>query len=118
MILSAIAEAISQVKDEQLSQRFRDIFLPDDQALHPGSFMRMPGLAGVIEAVLLNFHEGNFSQEMVDEVKDIDTLNEVGFIRLYGRICFSSVFSSRNQSIVINVTVFLLFFFFFIISFL
>lgn len=65
---NSIAEAISKVKGEQLSQRFRDTFFPDDQALSAGSFLRMPNLAGVLDSGLLNFYEGNFSQEMVDEV--------------------------------------------------
>ncbi|XP_038551923.1 glutathione hydrolase 7-like isoform X1 [Micropterus salmoides] len=63
-----LAEAISKVKGEQLSQRFRDTFFPDGQALLPGSFLRMPSLALVLEAGLLNFYDGNVSQEMEDEV--------------------------------------------------
>ncbi|XP_039972510.1 glutathione hydrolase 7-like isoform X5 [Xiphias gladius] len=39
------------------------------QALRPGSFLRMPLLAGVLEAGLSNFYDGNFSQEIVDEVR-------------------------------------------------
>ena len=62
------AEAILKVKSERLSQRFTDMFLPGGQALRAGSFVRMPGLAGVMEASLWNFYEGNFSQEMEDEV--------------------------------------------------
>lgn len=65
------AEAILKVKSERLSQRFMDMFLPDGQALRAGSFVRMPGLAGVMEAGLWNFYEGNFSQELEDEVTDI-----------------------------------------------
>ncbi|XP_078105708.1 glutathione hydrolase 7-like [Sander vitreus] len=64
-----LAEAISKVKGEQLSQRFRDIFLPDGQALLPGSFLRMSSLAGVLEAGLSNFYNGNLSREMEDEVR-------------------------------------------------
>ncbi|KAI3369521.1 hypothetical protein L3Q82_007731 [Scortum barcoo] len=64
-----LAEAISKIKGEQLSQRFSDMFLPDGHALRPGSFLRMPGLAGVLEAGLSNFYDGNFSQEMEDEVR-------------------------------------------------
>ncbi|XP_035518399.1 glutathione hydrolase 7-like [Morone saxatilis] len=65
----SLAEAVSKVKGEQLSQRFRDMFFPNGQALHPGSFLRMPSLAGVVEAGLSNFYDGNFSQEMEDEVR-------------------------------------------------
>ncbi|XP_041802153.1 glutathione hydrolase 7-like [Chelmon rostratus] len=65
----SLAEALSKVKGEQLSQRFRDIFFPDGQALRPGSYLRMPSLAGVLEAGLSNFYDGNFSQEIEDEVR-------------------------------------------------
>ncbi|XP_068450510.1 glutathione hydrolase 7-like isoform X3 [Clinocottus analis] len=65
----SLAEAISKVKGEPLSQRFRDMFLPGDQALLPGSFLRMSNLAGVLEAGLSNFYDGNFSREMEDEVR-------------------------------------------------
>ncbi|XP_042356737.1 glutathione hydrolase 7-like [Plectropomus leopardus] len=65
----SLAEAMSKVKGEQRSQRFRDMFLPDGKALLPGSFLRMSGLAGVLEAGLLNFYDGNFSQEIEEEVR-------------------------------------------------
>ncbi|XP_030274967.1 glutathione hydrolase 7-like isoform X1 [Sparus aurata] len=65
----SLAEAILKVKSERLSQRFLDMFLPGGQALRAGSFVRMPGLAGVMEAGLWNFYEGNFSQELEDEVQ-------------------------------------------------
>ncbi|XP_034389756.1 glutathione hydrolase 7-like [Cyclopterus lumpus] len=65
----SLAEAISKVKGERLSQRFRDTFLPGGRALVPGSFLRMSGLAGVLEAGLSNFYDGNFSREMEDEVR-------------------------------------------------
>ncbi|XP_027134719.1 glutathione hydrolase 7-like isoform X2 [Larimichthys crocea] len=65
----SLAEAVSKVKDEQLSQRFRDTFFPDGQALRPGSFLRMPSLAGVLEAGLSNFYDGIFTQEMEDELR-------------------------------------------------
>ncbi|XP_044076092.1 glutathione hydrolase 7-like isoform X2 [Siniperca chuatsi] len=64
-----LSEAISRVKGEWLSQRFRDTFFPDGKALRPGSFLRMPSLAGVLEADLSNFYDGNFSQEIEDEVR-------------------------------------------------
>ncbi|TMS19021.1 Glutathione hydrolase 7 [Larimichthys crocea] len=64
-----LAEAVSKVKDEQLSQRFRDTFFPDGQALRPGSFLRMPRLARVLEAGLSNFYDGVFTQEMEDELR-------------------------------------------------
>ncbi|XP_028261007.1 glutathione hydrolase 7-like [Parambassis ranga] len=65
----SLSDAISKVKGEQLSQRFRDMFVPEGQALHPGSYVRMPGLAQVLRAGLFNFYHGNLSQEMEDEVQ-------------------------------------------------
>uniref|UniRef100_A0A3B4XEC3 Glutathione hydrolase n=1 Tax=Seriola lalandi dorsalis TaxID=1841481 RepID=A0A3B4XEC3_SERLL len=65
----SLAEAISKVKGEQLPQRFREMFFPGGQALLPGSFLRTPTLAGVLQADLSNFYDGNFSQEIVDEVQ-------------------------------------------------
>lgn len=69
-LLSFTADAISKVKGEQLSQRFRDTFVPEGQALHPGTYVRMPGLAQVLRAGLFNFYHGNLSQEIEDEVGD------------------------------------------------
>ncbi|KAM7423232.1 hypothetical protein PAMA_011000 [Pampus argenteus] len=65
----SLAEAISKVKDEKLLQRFRTVFFPEGRALRPGSFLRMPSLAGVLEAGLSNFYNGNLSQEMEDVVR-------------------------------------------------
>lgn len=68
------AEAIMKVKGEQLPQRFRDTFLPEGHALLPGSFLRMSSLAGVLEAGLSSFYDGNVSQEIEEEVNyDIHT---------------------------------------------
>jgi len=47
------------------------MFLPGGRALLPGSFLRMSGLAGVLQAGLSNFYDGNFSREMEDEVKAV-----------------------------------------------
>nr|XP_020448323.1 gamma-glutamyltransferase 7-like isoform X2 [Monopterus albus] len=65
----SLAEAISKVKGEQLSQHFRDVFLPGGRALQPGDFLKTPGLAEVLEAGLSKFYDGNLSQEIVDEVR-------------------------------------------------
>ncbi|XP_059184356.1 glutathione hydrolase 7-like isoform X2 [Centropristis striata] len=54
---------------EQLSQRFRDMFLPDGRALLPGSILRMSSLAAVLEAGLSDFYDGNISQEIEEEVR-------------------------------------------------
>ncbi|XP_034068231.1 glutathione hydrolase 7-like [Gymnodraco acuticeps] len=65
----SLAEAISKVKGQRVSQRFRDLFFPDGQALRPGSSLMMSSLAGVLEAGLSNFYDGNVSKEMEDEVR-------------------------------------------------
>uniref|UniRef100_A0A3B4Z1B8 Glutathione hydrolase n=1 Tax=Stegastes partitus TaxID=144197 RepID=A0A3B4Z1B8_9TELE len=62
-------DAISKVKGDQLSQRFKDTFIPDDRVLSPGSYVQIPGLAGVLEAGLMSFYHGNLSQEIEDEVR-------------------------------------------------
>ncbi len=96
------AKAISKVKDEQLSQRFRDTFFPDGKALRPGSLLRLPGLAAVLEAGLWNFYDGNFSQEMEDEVTDTDTVNRASFPK-------KKRFSNCNHSNISNVAAFCVF---------
>lgn len=45
--------------------------MPHGRPLSAGSYVRLPRLAGVLEAGLLNFYHGNLSQEIVDEVTDI-----------------------------------------------
>ncbi|XP_063766706.1 glutathione hydrolase 7-like [Eleginops maclovinus] len=65
----SLAEAISKVKGERLSQRFRALFFPDGQALRPGSFLKMSSLSGVLEAGVSNFYDGNVSKELEDEVR-------------------------------------------------
>ncbi|KAI9546403.1 hypothetical protein NQZ68_027572 [Dissostichus eleginoides] len=65
----SLAEAISKVKGQRVSQRFRDLFFPDGKALRPGSFLMISSLAGVLEAGLSNFYDGNVSKEIEDEVR-------------------------------------------------
>lgn len=69
IVSNSLAVAISQVRDEQLSQRFRDVFFPQGRALSPGSSIRMPTLAAVLQARLSNFYHGNISQEIQHEVE-------------------------------------------------
>ncbi|KAM3622325.1 uncharacterized protein V6R79_023221 [Siganus canaliculatus] len=63
------AEALLKIRGEELPQRFRDVFFPDGQPLHPGSFLKMPSLAGVLQSGLSNFYDGTFSREMEEEVR-------------------------------------------------
>ncbi|XP_029990148.1 glutathione hydrolase 7-like [Sphaeramia orbicularis] len=67
-VSQSLFEAILKVKGQQLSQHFRDLFLPDGKALQPGSVLRIPGLAEVLEADPSNFYNGNLSEEMEEEV--------------------------------------------------
>lgn len=69
---SPTADAISKVSGEQQSQSFNNAFMPHGRPLSAGSYVRLPRLAGVLEAGLLNFYHGNLSQEIVDEVTDIN----------------------------------------------
>ncbi|KAM4588695.1 glutathione hydrolase 7-like [Odontesthes bonariensis] len=65
----SLANAISKIQGEQFLERFRDLFVSDGQALSLGTYVRMPGLAEVLEADLLNFYHGTLSQEMENEVQ-------------------------------------------------
>ncbi|XP_024864971.1 glutathione hydrolase 7 isoform X3 [Kryptolebias marmoratus] len=68
-VSQSLAAAISQVEGEQLVGRFRDLFIPNGQPLSPGSYLRMPGVAEVLQAGLFSFYHGNVSQELEDEVR-------------------------------------------------
>lgn len=67
------ADAISQVGD-QLVGRLRELFIPNGRALSPGSYLRMPGVADVLQAGLFSFYYGSVSQELEDEVIHTDCL--------------------------------------------
>ncbi|XP_070758985.1 glutathione hydrolase 7-like [Enoplosus armatus] len=96
----SLAEAISKVKGEQLSQHFRDTFFPDGHALRPGSFLRMPGLAGVLEAGLSSFYDGNVSQEIEDEVRANGGVLSTEDISNYSVHVEQPVESLYNESII------------------
>ncbi|XP_071227038.1 glutathione hydrolase 7-like isoform X6 [Salvelinus alpinus] len=65
-----LAEAITKVKGQNMSLRFRDMFLPRGQALSPGSLMKTPSLAAVLEAGVSEFYSGTLTQEMASEVQE------------------------------------------------
>ncbi|XP_021169769.2 glutathione hydrolase 7 isoform X1 [Fundulus heteroclitus] len=67
-VSQSLAAAISQLETEKIEGRLRDIFIPDGQALKLGSYLRMPGLAEVLEAGFWNFYHGPISEEMEKEV--------------------------------------------------
>nr|XP_061779438.1 glutathione hydrolase 7-like isoform X1 [Nerophis lumbriciformis] len=68
-VSQSLASAISNVKGDSLMDRFRATFFPDGRALRPGSFLRMPSVARVLQVDLSNFYSGNLSQEMEEEVR-------------------------------------------------
>nr|XP_009942848.1 PREDICTED: gamma-glutamyltransferase 7 [Opisthocomus hoazin] len=67
-----LAKAVSELKELNYSDKFREIFLPDGQPLLPGMFVRRPDLAAVLELVgvegLSAFYSGNLTQEIISEV--------------------------------------------------
>ncbi|XP_011473701.1 glutathione hydrolase 7 isoform X2 [Oryzias latipes] len=65
----SLADAVSKMEGTELPKHFRDVFLPEGRGLSPGSYVRMPELADVLEAGVWNFYSGTFSQEMENEVR-------------------------------------------------
>ncbi|KAM9350807.1 glutathione hydrolase 7 [Symphorus nematophorus] len=68
-----LAEALAKVKDQNVSDAFRDLFLPNGQAPLSGLFTRRPDLAAILDAVAVNgiseFYSGNLTQEMAAAVQ-------------------------------------------------
>ncbi|POI31148.1 hypothetical protein CIB84_005102, partial [Bambusicola thoracicus] len=69
-----LAKAVSELKDLNYSDKFRETFLPDGQPLLPGMFVRRLDLAAVLELVGAEgtsaFYSGNLSQEIISEVQN------------------------------------------------
>ncbi|KAM4650126.1 glutathione hydrolase 7 [Amazona ochrocephala] len=67
-----LAKAVSELKELNYSDKFREIFLPDGQPLLPGMFVRRLDLAAVLELLgaegVSAFYSGNLTQEMISEV--------------------------------------------------
>uniref|UniRef100_A0A8C6NWT2 Gamma-glutamyltransferase 7 n=1 Tax=Nothobranchius furzeri TaxID=105023 RepID=A0A8C6NWT2_NOTFU len=51
-VSQSLAVAISELEREALTERFRNLFIPGGKALSPGSHLRMPGVADVLEVIL------------------------------------------------------------------
>lgn len=72
---SPAAKAVSELKDLNYSDKFREIFLPDGQPLLPGMFVRRLDLAAVLELVgaegVSAFYSGNLTQEIISEVSHV-----------------------------------------------
>ncbi|KAM4610285.1 glutathione hydrolase 7 [Polymixia lowei] len=69
-----LAEALATVKDQNTSEAFRDLFLPNGQPPLSGLFTRRLDLAAILDAVAANgiadFYSGNLTQEMATAVQD------------------------------------------------
>nr|XP_046251836.1 glutathione hydrolase 7 [Scatophagus argus]XP_046251837.1 glutathione hydrolase 7 [Scatophagus argus]XP_046251838.1 glutathione hydrolase 7 [Scatophagus argus] len=68
-----LAEALAQVKDQNMSDAFRELFLPNGQAPLSGLFTRRLDLAAIFDAVaekgISQFYSGNLTQEMAASVQ-------------------------------------------------
>ncbi|XP_013990147.1 glutathione hydrolase 7 [Salmo salar] len=68
-----LAEALAKVKDKNVSEAFRALFLPNGQAPLSGLFSRRPDLAAILDTVAANgiaeFYSGNLTQEMAAAVQ-------------------------------------------------
>ncbi|KAM9786295.1 glutathione hydrolase 7 [Neosynchiropus ocellatus] len=69
-----LADALAKVKDQNVSDAFRDLFLPNGQAPLPGLFSRRLDLAAILDDVaakgISEFYNGNLTQEMVNAVQE------------------------------------------------
>lgn len=67
------AEALANVKSQNMSAAFRDLFLPKDQVPLTGQFTRRLDLAAVLDAVAVKgiseFYSGNVAQKMASAVR-------------------------------------------------
>ncbi|XP_026187139.1 glutathione hydrolase 7 [Mastacembelus armatus] len=68
-----LAEALAEVKKQNMSDAFRNLFLPNGQAPLAGLFTRRLDLASTLDAVAVKgiseFYSGNLTQEMVVSVQ-------------------------------------------------
>ncbi|XP_030067784.1 glutathione hydrolase 7 [Microcaecilia unicolor] len=67
-----LAQAITEVKDQNISEKFRETFFPGSQPLSPGMFMKRLDLAAIFKSVgsegVSAFYNSNLTQEMIAEV--------------------------------------------------
>ncbi|XP_060913292.1 glutathione hydrolase 7 [Labrus mixtus] len=68
-----LAEALAKAKDQNMSDAFQDLFLPNGQAPLSGLFSRRLDLAAILDAVAVKgiseFYSGNLTQEMTAAVQ-------------------------------------------------
>ncbi|XP_006639640.1 glutathione hydrolase 7 [Lepisosteus oculatus] len=71
-----LADALSKVKDQNMSDSFREIFVNQGQSVLPGLFMRRLDLAAILDLIAANgiseFYNSNLTQEIVAEVQARD----------------------------------------------
>ncbi|XP_051517476.1 glutathione hydrolase 7-like isoform X2 [Myxocyprinus asiaticus] len=72
-ITHELADALSKVKDQNVTDAFRYLFLPNGQAPLAGHFSRRLDLAAVLDRIAANgiseFYSGNLTQEMTSVVQ-------------------------------------------------
>ncbi|RXM92911.1 Gamma-glutamyltransferase 7 [Acipenser ruthenus] len=70
-----LAEAVSKMKEQNVSDSFREIFMPEGQRVLPGSLMRRLDLADILDSVgtegVAAFYSSNLTQEMVAEASTV-----------------------------------------------
>lgn len=68
-----LAEALAKVKDQNMSEAFQDLFLPNGQAPLSGLFSRRLDLAAILDVVaakgISEFYSGNLTQEIAASVQ-------------------------------------------------
>uniref|UniRef100_A0A8C1XWQ9 Glutathione hydrolase n=1 Tax=Cyprinus carpio TaxID=7962 RepID=A0A8C1XWQ9_CYPCA len=68
-----LADALSEVKEQNVSDAFRDLFLPNGQAPLAGLLAKRLDLAAVLDRIAANgaseFYSGNLTQEMTSAVR-------------------------------------------------
>uniref|UniRef100_A0A672N7X5 Glutathione hydrolase n=1 Tax=Sinocyclocheilus grahami TaxID=75366 RepID=A0A672N7X5_SINGR len=68
-----LADALSEVKEQNVSDAFRDLFLPNGQAPLAGLFTKRLDLAAVLDRIAANgvseFYSGNLTQEITSVVR-------------------------------------------------
>lgn len=73
--LFPLADALSQIKVENVSEAFRELFLPDGHPPLSGLFMTRQDLAAILDRVAANgiseFYDGNLTQEMASTVTNL-----------------------------------------------
>nr|XP_006126739.1 glutathione hydrolase 7 [Pelodiscus sinensis] len=83
-----LARAITELKELNYSDKFRETFLPEGQPLLPGMFMKRLDLATILHLVgsegVSAFYSGNLTQEIISEVHN------------YGGVLSEEDFSNYN----------------------